>query len=125
MKAGKPRFSAAGRLRSTTPPFPAWTPTSALCAEAERDYEGFWARLARENLAWQSPFTKTLDESDAPFYKWFADGKLNVSYNCLDRNLDNGNADKTAIIFEADDGKVTRADLPRAARAASASSPTA
>jgi acetyl-CoA synthetase len=80
----------------------------ALCDEAERDYEGFWARLARENLTWQTPFTKTLDESDAPFYKWFSDGKLNVSYNCLDRNLENGNADKTAIIFEADGGEVTR-----------------
>nr|WP_314623622.1 acetate--CoA ligase [uncultured Noviherbaspirillum sp.] len=80
----------------------------ALCDEAERDYEGFWARLARENLSWQTPFTKTLDESEAPFYKWFSDGKLNVSYNCLDRNLDNGNADKTAIIFEADGGEVTR-----------------
>ncbi len=80
----------------------------ALCAEAESDYEGFWARLARENMAWQTPFTKTLDESDAPFYKWFSDGKLNVSYNCLDRNLENGNAEKTAVIFEADGGEVTR-----------------
>jgi acetyl-CoA synthetase len=80
----------------------------ALCDEAERDYEGFWARLARENLSWQTPFTRTLDESEAPFYKWFSDGKLNVSYNCLDRNLENGNADKTAIIFEADGGEVTR-----------------
>ncbi|MFX5521697.1 AMP-binding protein, partial [Acinetobacter baumannii] len=44
----------------------------------------------------------------APFYKWFADGQVNVSYNCLDVNLENGNADKTAVIFEADDGKVTR-----------------
>jgi acetyl-CoA synthetase len=81
----------------------------ALCDEAERDYEGFWARLARENIDWHQPFTQTLDESDAPFYKWFADGKLNVSYNCLDRNLQNGNADKVAILFEADDGTVTRA----------------
>jgi acetyl-CoA synthetase len=80
----------------------------AMCAEAERDYAGFWAKLARENLDWQQPFTQTLDESDAPFYQWFKDGKLNVSYNCLDRNLQNGNADKTAIIFEADDGQVTR-----------------
>ncbi|MCG2585980.1 acetate--CoA ligase [Massilia sp. TS11] len=80
----------------------------ALCAEAEKDYEGFWARLAREHLEWQTPFTKTLDESKAPFYEWFNDGKLNVSYNCLDRNLKNGNADKTAIIFEADDGAVTK-----------------
>jgi acetyl-CoA synthetase len=79
-----------------------------LCAEAATDYEGFWARLARENIDWQKPFTSTLDESNAPFYKWFADGQLNASYNCLDRNLTNGNADKTAIIFEADDGTVTR-----------------
>jgi acetyl-CoA synthetase len=80
----------------------------ALCAEAEQDYEGFWARLARENVIWQKPFGKTLDETDAPFYKWFEDGHLNVSYNCLDRHLENGNADKTALIFEADDGAATR-----------------
>src|SRR5450830_801124 len=80
----------------------------ALCDEAARDYEGFWARLARENLDWQTPFTRTLNEDEAPFYKWFEGGKLNVSYNCLDRNLQNGNADKTAIIFEADNGDVTR-----------------
>ena len=80
----------------------------ALCAEAEKDYEGFWARLAREHLQWHKPFTKTLDESQAPFYKWFDDGLLNVSYNCLDRNLTNGNANKQAIIFEADDGTVTK-----------------
>ena len=77
----------------------------ALCAEAASDYEGFWARLARENLVWQKPFTKTLNEDNAPFYKWFEDGLLNVSYNCLDVNLLNGNADKTAIIFEGDDGQ--------------------
>ena len=80
----------------------------ALCAEAERDYDGFWSRLARENLAWHKPFTKALDESQAPFYKWFEDGLLNVSYNCLDVNLSNGNANKTAVIFEADGGDVTR-----------------
>ncbi|MEY3265125.1 MAG: acetate--CoA ligase [Pseudomonadota bacterium] len=80
----------------------------ALCDEAARDYEGFWGRLARETLEWHQPFSKVLDESHAPFYKWFEDGQLNVSYNCLDRNLHNGNADKTAIIFEADGGEVTR-----------------
>ncbi|MEO5862024.1 MAG: acetate--CoA ligase [Burkholderiales bacterium] len=80
----------------------------AMCAEAERDYAGFWARLARENLLWHKPFTQTLDESNAPFYRWFHDGQLNVSYNCLDVNLQNGNADKVAIIFEADDGEVTK-----------------
>jgi len=79
----------------------------ALCDEAERDFEGFWARLARENLAWHKPFTKTLDESKAPFYRWFYDGELNASYNCLDRHLKT-QPDKTAILFEADDGKVTK-----------------
>jgi len=78
-----------------------------LCAEAEKDYEGFWARLAREHVYWKQPFTKILDESKAPFYKWFEDGTTNASYNCLDRNLQNGNANKTAIVFESDDGKVT------------------
>ncbi len=80
----------------------------ALCAEAERDYEGFWARLAHEHLLWHKPFSKVLDESKAPFYTWFEDGELNASYNCLERNLENGNADKVAVIFEADDGTVAR-----------------
>jgi len=79
-----------------------------LCAEAEKDYEGFWARLAKEHVYWKQPFTKTLDESKAPFYKWFEDGTTNASYNCLDRNLQIGNANKTAIIFESDDGKETK-----------------
>ena len=88
---------------------PSMAAYDALCAEAASDYEGFWARLAREHLDWHTPFTSTLDESNAPFYEWFKDGQLNASYNCLDRNLQNGNANKTAIIFEADDGTVTRA----------------
>ena len=78
-----------------------------LCAEAEKDYEGFWGRLAKENLYWKKPFTKVLDESQAPFYKWFEDGLTNASYNCLDRQIENGLGSKVAIIFEADDGKVT------------------
>ena len=80
----------------------------ALCKEAEDDYEGYWARNARELLDWKVPFTEVLDESNAPFFKWFADGKLNVSYNCLDRQVNNGLGDKVAIIFEADSGEVTR-----------------
>jgi acetyl-CoA synthetase len=79
-----------------------------LNAAAAADYSGFWAKFAHEEILWQKPFTKTLDESKAPFYKWFEDGDLNVSYNCLDRNLQNGNAGKVAIIFEADDGAVTK-----------------
>jgi len=79
----------------------------ALTAEAEQDYEGFWARLAREQLSWHKPFTKVLDESRAPFYTWFEDGELNASYNCIDRHIENGLGQKKAIIFEADDGVVT------------------
>lgn len=78
---------------------------NALCAEAEKDYEGFWAKLARELLVWSKPFTKTLNEDNAPFYKWFEDGELNVSANCLDKHLDTI-PNKTAIIFEADNGDV-------------------
>ncbi len=80
----------------------------ALCAEAEKDFEGFWAKLARENLVWTKPFTQTLDESNAPFYKWFADGELNASANCLDKHMGTPVENKTAIIFEADGGEVTK-----------------
>jgi acetyl-CoA synthetase len=79
-----------------------------LCAEAEKDYQGYWSRLAREMVSWKTPFTKVLDESKSPFFKWYEDGTLNVSYNCLDRNVEKGLGSKTAIIFEADDGKVTK-----------------
>ena len=77
-----------------------------LCAEAEADYEGFWSQLAQEHLLWNKPFTKVLDDTNAPFFKWFHDGELNVSYNCLDRHL-NTIPNKTALIFEADDGSIT------------------
>ena len=80
----------------------------ALCKEAETDYEGYWGRLAKELITWKKPFTKVLNESNAPFFKWFEDGTLNVSYNCLDRNIEKGLGDKTAIIFEADGGEVTK-----------------
>ena len=79
-----------------------------LVAEAEADHNAYWSRLAREFISWKKPFTKGLDDSNAPFFKWFEDGTLNVSYNCLDRNVERGLGDKTAIIFEADDGAVTR-----------------
>jgi acetyl-CoA synthetase len=79
-----------------------------LVAEAEADYSGYWSRLAREFLSWRTPFTQGLDDSQAPFFKWFEDGTLNVSYNCLDRQVERGLGNKTAIIFETDDGQVTR-----------------
>ena len=76
-------------------------------ARAADDYEGYWAQLARDNLVWHKPFTKVLNETNAPFYKWFEDGHLNASYNCLDRHqLTQPN--RPAIIFEADDGTVTK-----------------
>jgi len=79
----------------------------AMCKSFEKDFEGTWARLAKENLYWKKPFKKVLDESKAPFYEWFNDGTTNASYNCLDRNIKAGLGNKTAIIFESDSGDVT------------------
>ena len=78
----------------------------ALCAEAARDYPAYWARLAREHVSWKTPFTQVLDESNPPFFKWFADGTLNVSYNCLDRHVEAGQGECVAIISETDDGAI-------------------
>jgi len=80
----------------------------ALCKEAETDFEGFWARLAKENLQFGKAYNQVLDESNPPFYKWFTGGELNVSANCLDKNVDAGLGDKVALIFEADGGEVTK-----------------
>jgi acetyl-CoA synthetase len=77
-----------------------------LCDAAEADYEGYWGNLAKNLIEWKKPFTKILNEDDAPFYKWFDDGELNVSYNCIDRHLPK-KKDKVAIIFESDDGQTT------------------
>lgn len=77
----------------------------AMQREAEQDHAGFWAKQARTELSWNAPFTQTLDDSRAPHYRWFTDGKLNVSHNCLDRHLDS-RGDKTAIIFEGEPGDV-------------------
>ena len=86
----------------------------AMCKAFDTDFEGTWARLARENLVWKKPFTRTLDERQAPFYKWFEDGTLNASANCLDKHMGTAVENKTAIIFEADDGasvKITYKEL--------------
>ncbi len=80
----------------------------ALTSQFDKDYEGTWARLARETLHWQTPFTQVLDETNAPFYKWFEDGKVNASYQSLDANVAKGLGDKVALVFEADDQTVTR-----------------
>jgi len=80
----------------------------AMCQAAEKDFAGFWAQLARDNVVWDKLFTRTLDESNAPFYKWFDDGELNASHNCLDKHMGTPVENKAAIIFEADDGAVTQ-----------------
>ncbi len=95
-----PDFSARARIGSRAD-------YDRLVAEAEQDYEGFWGRLAREEITWDTPFETVLDESNAPHYRWFADGRLNVAVNCLDRHLP-AKADKVAIIAEADDGTVRK-----------------
>ncbi|SFK70803.1 acetate--CoA ligase [Methylophaga sulfidovorans] len=95
------------------PPSEAFLKTASLLSEqldalyqkAEQDHEAFWAEIARQEIDWKQPFTQTLDDSNAPHYRWFPDGKLNVSYNCLDRQLEK-NADKTAVIFEGEKGDV-------------------
>jgi acetyl-CoA synthetase len=76
---------------------------AALATEAQRDNVGFWTRLAREELSWHTKFKQALDDSQAPNYRWFADGILNASYNCLDVHLA-ANGDKPAIIFEGEPG---------------------
>jgi acetyl-CoA synthetase len=81
---------------------------NALCKEAADDFEGFWGKRAQQHLNWSKPFTQVLDESNAPFYKWFADGELNASANCLDRHMGTPTENKTAIIFEADGGEVVK-----------------
>jgi acetyl-CoA synthetase len=75
--------------------------------EAARDPEGFWAARAREELQWHRPFTQTLDASKAPNFRWFADGELNVSYNCLDVHLAE-RRDHTALVFEPESGASRR-----------------
>ncbi len=74
-----------------------------LYTEASEDVEVFWARQARELLTWDKDFTKVL-EWDLPYAKWFADGELNVSYNCLDRHIKNGYGDKVAYHWEGEPG---------------------
>jgi acetyl-CoA synthetase len=78
-----------------------------LRRQAAADPNGFWAELARRELTWHTPFTVTLDDSAAPNYRWFTDGRLNVSFNCLDVHLAQ-RGQKTAIIFEGEPGDTRR-----------------
>ena len=88
-------FTAGARLNAEQ--------LDALHAAAAQDHVGFWAELARKQLAWQTPFTRALDDSNAPNFQWFTDGRTNASVNCLDRHLA-ARGDKIAIRFEGEKG---------------------
>src|SRR3954454_18367783 len=88
----------------------------SMYEEAAADPEGFWQRQAEDLIDWAEKPTQVLDESDAPFYKWFADGKLNLSYNCVDRHVDAGNGDRVAFHWRGEEGEerdITYSDLHR------------
>ena len=93
-----PEFAAKANIRSEEQ-------YQSMIEHSRYDYEGYWADLARQYIDWYKPFTKILNQDNPPFYTWFEDGKLNVSYNCLDRHLLT-HPHKTAIIFESDGGHV-------------------
>ncbi|WP_067247610.1 acetate--CoA ligase [Microbacterium resistens] len=100
------------------PPSPEFAAQSIAKPElydrAAADREGFWAEQSRELLHWHTPFTQVLDWSTPPFAKWFADGELNVAYNCLDRHVEAGNGDRVAILWEGEPGderRITYAEL--------------
>ncbi|MDF1877415.1 acetate--CoA ligase [Sulfurimonas sp. SAG-AH-194-L11] len=95
-----PEFSKDARIKNMSE-------YQALQDEAINDYESFWSRFAKEKVDWIEPFTKTLDESNFPFVKWFDGGKLNVSTQCIDRHLDT-RGEKTAILFEGDRGDIQK-----------------
>ncbi len=104
----------------TFPPDPAFTAqangTGQMFADADADFEGFWARQARERVTWATDFGATLDWSEAPFARWFVGGELNAAYNCVDRHVEAGNGDRVAIHFEGEPGDtrtITYADLQR------------
>ncbi|RKS93372.1 acetyl-coenzyme A synthetase [Microbacterium sp. AG790] len=87
--------------------------TADLYAQADADRDGFWAEQAR-SLHWHTPFTQVLDWTNPPFARWFADGELNVAYNCLDRHVAAGNGDRVALLWEGEPGderRITYAEL--------------
>jgi acetyl-CoA synthetase len=103
----------------TFPPEPAFAAqanaTADLYAEADADFEAFWAKRAREGIDWSKPFTTTL-EWDLPFAKWFTGGELNVAYNCVDRHVERGLGDKVAYHWIGEPGDtrtLTFRDLQR------------
>lgn len=97
----QPHNAIARHARITTEKY------KQLQQRAEENHETYWGELAQNNLDWFTPFTQVLDQQNPPFFKWFSDGELNVSYNCLDRHLAS-QGDKTAIIFEGEPGDIRK-----------------
>src|SRR3954452_6803069 len=88
---------------------------SSVYQEADKDIPGWWAKHAKE-LHWFDEWDQVLDDSNPPFYKWFTGGKINASYNCLDRHVEAGNGDRVAFHWRGEEGEerdVTYADLLR------------
>jgi acetyl-CoA synthetase len=82
---------------------------------AERDWKGWWVEQA-ERLHWFRKWDQVLDDSNPPFYKWFVGGRINVSYNCLDRHVEAGNGDRVAFHWRGEEGEerdLTYAELLR------------
>ncbi len=80
----------------------------AQCAKFEHDFEGTWGDSAKQYLTWQKPFSTVLNSDNPPFYRWFEDGYINVSANCLDRHVASGLGERTAIIWEGEPGDVRK-----------------
>jgi len=89
-----PEFAARAKVRD-----------QAVYEKAAADGPAWWADQARQRLDWQTPFSSALDDSDAPFCTWFADGRLNASYNCLDRHVEAGHGDRVAFHWRGEEGE--------------------
>lgn len=75
-----------------------------LYADAEADLSAFWGRIAAENFEWYKPWNTVLDDSNAPFYKWYDGAQVNIVHNALDRHLRTPTRNKAALIFEGEAG---------------------
>ena len=90
---------------ATFPPPAEFAKHARAADPAAADAPAWWAEQARSRLDWQTPFSQVLDDSNAPFYTWFADGALNASYNCLDRHVNAGHGDRVAFHWHGEDGE--------------------
>src|SRR5512141_1566454 len=76
-----------------------------VAAKADKDYVGFWEERAKELIDWHQPWTKVLDDSNKPFFKWFVGAKTNIVYNAIDRHLKTARKNKLALIWEGEKGE--------------------